>query len=148
MDELVAFLRARIAEDTAVVRALAEPHDWRTGPGDDPEWADASLVCMWPPEHHTPYEQDKHWRGLSTSNPELAAYIARHDPARALAEVEAKRRLLDLYERIRAENPANRRSFDWEHAPWRDRVAVAAHAVRLIAAVYSDHPNYDEEWRP
>lgn len=46
MDDLVEFLRERIADDEAGVRSLAEPHDWHTGPGDDPEWTDEELVCM------------------------------------------------------------------------------------------------------
>jgi hypothetical protein len=32
-DELSAFLKARLDEDEAVVRAVAEPHDWHTRRG-------------------------------------------------------------------------------------------------------------------
>jgi hypothetical protein len=83
-DDLVAFLRARIDEDEAVARGTTMPLDWYQGPGDDdPEWVGDEMVLMWPPEFHTPYEQDKHWRGLTADPAGLAAHIARHDPARA-----------------------------------------------------------------
>jgi hypothetical protein len=92
--DLIAELRAALDAEEAAVRALAEPHDWRAGPGDDPTWEDESTVYMWPPEFHTPYEGDKHWRGLTTSSPELAVHIARHDPKFVLADIAAKRKLI------------------------------------------------------
>lgn len=95
-DALVAFLQARLDDDERVASGTGMPHDWHQGPGtEDPEWADDEMVLMWPPEFHTPYEQDKHWRGLTADPAGLAAHIARHDPARTLREVEAKRGLLD-----------------------------------------------------
>jgi len=129
-DPIVAFLRERIAEDEAGVHALVEPHEWHTGPGDDPDWEDESTVYMWPPEFHTPYEQDKHWRGLTASNPALAAHIARHDPARVLREVEAKRRIVERYAWLR------------EHGDTGD----AAWVLPLLAAPYSNHADFRPEW--
>lgn len=139
MNDLIEFLRARLDEDAAVVRALTVPHEWHTGPGDDPEWTSEELVCMWPPEFHTPYEQDKHWRGLPVSGPELAAHVARHDPARVLREVEAKRQILEAH--------------GGDLGP---QVMFCPHCehdtpcptVRLLAAVYADHPDYRPEWAP
>jgi hypothetical protein len=43
-------------------------------------------------------------------------------PARVLAECEAKRRLIQVYN--------------------------DGYAVRVVAAVYADHPDWCEEWRP
>lgn len=149
MDDLTDFIRARLAEDEAVVRALAEPHEWHTGPGDDPEWEDESTVYMWPPEFHTPYEQDKHWRGLTASNPRLAAHIARHDPARVLRDVEAKRRIVECHEPWTAANGdiicgrCGR-----EHIDGRPGGHFPCQTLRLLAAMYADHPSYREEWRP
>lgn len=98
MDDLVQFLRARLDEDEVVARGTTMPLDWHQGPGgDDPEWVSDEMVLMWPPEFHTPYEQDKHWRGLTADPAGLAAHIARHDPARVLREVEAKRGMVDAY---------------------------------------------------
>lgn len=140
MDDLIEFLRARLDEDEADVKALTVPHDWHTGPGDDPQWTDEELVCMWPPEFHTPYEQDKHWRGLTVSGPELAAYIARHDPAHALREIEAKRQQIAHYQRVAAHAE--------DHPDYALAAGACAASLRHAAAVYADHPGYREEWRP
>lgn len=150
MDDLIAFLRARLDEDKAVARAVEVPHDWHPGPGDDdPEWAPEELVCMWPPEFHTSYEEDKHWRGLTTESAELAAHIARHDPARVLREVEAKRRIVECHEPWTAANGdiicgrCGR-----EHIDGRPGGHFPCQTLRLLALRYADHPSYREEWRP
>lgn len=166
VDDLVAFLRDRLDEDEAGVRALTVPHDWHTGPGDDPDWTDEELVCMWPPEFHTPYEQDKHWRGLTVEGPATAAHIARHDPARVLREVEAKRRILD--DLLAAQHfvcddhwftcCAATQEHDGGTCPRGDHqhsqactcglADRTAQHVRTLAAVYADHPDYRPEWAP
>jgi hypothetical protein len=82
-----------------------------------------------------------------------ALHIALHDPARVLREVEAKRAILkrhhpsDEYEsqlctacQWDADCDAPRHDLDDEDAPCPD--------LRHLAAVYSDHPDYDERWRP
>lgn len=133
--ELVDFLRARLDEDERIARVVRVPHDWHQGPGDDPEWTDGEMVCMWPPEFHTPYERDKHWRGLTVEGTELAAHIARHDPARVLAEVEAGRVILQQYERLLAV------SSDDHTGVW----AVEA-IMRAKARVHRAHPDFDPAW--
>ena len=69
-------------------------------------------------------------------------HIARHDPARVLREVEAKRRILytcDTATRM------------WLHArteEYADGVADPGDTIlRALASVYADHPDYDPEWR-
>lgn len=59
----------------------------------------------------------------------LSEHIARHDPARVLAEVEAKRRIV-----ARLADESSRR-YDYD-------------TLRLLALPYADHPDYDEAWRP
>lgn len=68
---------------------------------------------------------------------EDAEHIARWDPARVLAEVEAKRRILYLYEA--AEDVSM-------HA---DAWTIMKNTVRLMALPYAGHVDYREEaWRP
>lgn len=55
-----------------------------------------------------------------------AGHIARHDPARVLREVEAKRRILALHEELNEPH--------------------LYEAVQHLAAVWSDHPGYRPEW--
>jgi hypothetical protein len=75
----------------------------------------------------------------------LLARIA-EDEARVLAECEAKRNLITYSAfMLRA----------WEDKPngaYPDMTRRERHAARLtletLAAVYADHPDYDETWRP
>ncbi len=54
-------------------------------------------------------------------------HIARHGPARVLAECEAKRVAVDWY--------------------LNDDDTVMGPTVRALAAVYADHPDFQEAWR-
>ena len=53
----------------------------------------------------------------------VAGHIARHDPARVLAECDAKRRIVER--RNHLDGPT----------------------LRALAAVYADHPDWREEWK-
>ena len=148
---LADFITARLNEIERIARAVRVPHEWHQGPGDDPEWTDEEMVCMWPPEFHTPYERDKHWRGLTVEGSELAAHIAEHDPASVLAEVEAKRQQLDEH------RPATPKALPHRTRgcltcttaqAWDDPANEAnCRTLRLLAAPYSGHPDYRQEWR-
>jgi hypothetical protein len=65
----------------------------------------------------------------------LARYIARWDPAGVLAEVDAKRRILDL------------RSDGYGAEVDGFNEAVAA-VTDLLALPYADRPGYRDEWGP
>ena len=54
-------------------------------------------------------------------------------PARVLAECEAKRRIVER-EPLWNDPPEVRELYD--------------DTLRDLAAIYADHPDYDEEWRP
>jgi hypothetical protein len=71
-------------------------------------------------------------------------HIARHDPARALREVAAKRAIVEAYRQSRDILMDNRETWDLV------RAAVGAQRVTVtrLAAVWSDHPDYRAEWRP
>jgi hypothetical protein len=121
MTTLTDFLLARIAEDEAAVAAILRQHpSWTADDGDvldQPEYAIA------------------HARGNYA-----ASHIARWDPARVLAESEAKRSVVELH-RTDATDP---------------EVIVCAvclygppcETLRLLALPYADHPDYRPEWRP
>ena len=73
-----------------------------------------------------------------------AEHIARHDPARVLAEVDAKRRILD------EELVPALRDYDTERPDLAKdvRYDIAARVLQLLALPYADRPGYREEWRP
>ena len=68
---------------------------------------------------------------LMADRPDVYSALGGADPARVLAECEAKRRIVDAA------------CLDvWEGHPLSDSALMA------LAAVYADHPDFDESWRP
>lgn len=141
--ELVAFLLARIAEDEAVAREAAADRapTWRqaTDPGvvhDDP--AGGVVVDM---DEAFPeivvYDEGR---------PSIAeaAHIALHDPARVLAECEAKRRIVETYH----DHLENGQSSTGFHDCGDDCTGGAMiWTLRLLALPYAAHEGFREEWR-
>ncbi|AZM51784.1 hypothetical protein DMA15_03630 [Streptomyces sp. WAC 01529] len=81
-----------------------------------------------------------------------AAHIARHDPARVLKEIEAKRRIIAAIFNYEAK-------IDGEWGCCHGAEAIEAglcpetnpdeiEALRLLALPYDDHPDYREEFGP
>lgn len=62
--------------------------------------------------------------------PLLTARISRHNPARVLSECEAKRRIVEVALPGETDDPRTERG----------------RILRIMAAVYADHPEYREEW--
>jgi hypothetical protein len=133
MSDLVAFLLARMAEGEAVAREAGErvyvcDHcGVPTSP--DGEWADGADHL---PNHHS------NWLPV-------------HDPARVLAECEAKRRIVELH----SADPVPQRmvygtivacstcgDVDDNPTEW------PCETLCLLALPYADHADYDEGWRP
>jgi hypothetical protein len=193
VDDLIAFLTARINEDEwwarEASRGLFEGEYTPTGEHwqwtdnyDGPAIVDPALseyvhserngldVVLCSVEKYN--NRKAEWRNGDTrlviSGEEIptavGGHIARHDPARVLAEVEAKRAIL-------AEHATMFRNIGWQdddheevyeelevcalcvskHSHFSSRAAVpegACKTVRILAAVYADHPDYHDEWRP
>ena len=114
MDDLVQFLRARLDEDAAAASQCA---------GDG----------QWTPEAIAFYGPDL--------SPEVRGHMARHDPARVLAEVDAKRKLLTEYEEVQHDEDA---SYEWAGG-WTNGLR---HAAALLALPYATPPDYRDTWRP
>ena len=159
MDDLVAWLRHQIDEDERVARATAEGGRWRYEDGDsvgawtlyDERWNIASMTT-YDTESYNYAERLPAFRPPTYIDPDaVGAHIARHDPARVLAEVAAKRAILNLYQQA------------WgEHQSWledvggdtfgradevRGRVESLRETMRLLAQPYADREGFREEWR-
>lgn len=135
---LVAFLRARLDEDRAVAEACAAEDGavWSAGDRHLSESVTAErggyVACA-------PYEGVMPW--------ETRRHIADHDPARALAEVEAKRRIVDfLADDAGFDLPATTTQA-MSREEW-DRVFSARLTLKLLALPHTDHPDYRQEWKP
>lgn len=126
---LTEFLLARIAEDEEAARA-ASPGGW-SYPGID-SVAGGTLYDKTRRIVDVVYENPHDNDGRIVRRllvPEADAngnHIARHDPARVLAECKAKRQLVDGFD-------------SWgSDAQW---------TLRTLALPYADHPDYRDEWR-
>lgn len=124
MDDLIGFLRARLAEDEATAHGATDG-PWKA-------WKKNGLHGLGDLIHAvaTPGEMVGSRATIVTASWLDATHIARHHPARVLAEVEAKRRIVDE---------------TWGGPDHQD---MWDHHVRLLALPYADHPDYREEWRP
>lgn len=117
-EQVIAFLRARIAEDEAAAKA-ASRGPWTVNDESYPDYvSDAD---------HNQIIAGGRWGGEgSVFDTEAdALHVVRHDPARVLREVAAKRAILDWYEP--GEHPSM--------------------PLYALAEAYADHPDYDEGWR-
>jgi hypothetical protein len=164
MDELIAFLRDRYADIERI--ALDVPDGWRV------PWAVAHHYVRTREAYHD-LGEDLSARHRAVANLSLTVgnyeceqavgkHIARHDPARVLADVAAKRAILDLHYIIE-------RKVNWTDAEGDERqdhqpvcvicvekystVNVPAdlgpcETVRLLALPFADHPGYQESWKP
>jgi hypothetical protein len=85
------------------------------------------------------------------SEPAVADHVARHDPARVLAECTAKRRLVLACRDSRVDRaflgarPEGLADFTLTPA---DQHQLAALTLALLALPYADHADYRPEWRP
>jgi hypothetical protein len=131
-DDLVAFLRARLDEDEQVAEALRGVRFHAYEEGGDDGWAIESDPDGDP--------------GAIVGERALAEHIARWDPARVLAEVTAKRRIISLFSHASPHSvmsgQAEREDFrnGWQFAMW--------DALPLLAVPYASHPDYRAEWAP
>ncbi|MFF1416541.1 DUF6221 family protein [Streptomyces sp. NPDC058280] len=140
MDDLVEFLRARYDEDAEAARKAAEGHGgtpaWRPEVLADPDYpaqpvlhiGDRTILAGLPGDED-PFRADE------------LVHIARHDPARILREIDAKRRALDHYEEFRGFAKGGT-------APFRLAAGAVAMQIQIMALPYGDHPDYREDWRP
>lgn len=149
-DGIVEFLTERLAEDEQVAQAASGRrwgHDgyggWHVPFGS----SRCTVVRDMSPFSH---EQDNHVCGSALA-PD-AEHIARHDPARVLAEVAAKRRMVDQTFRYEATIDG-----EWGCCHSADEIARGEcpatpvdgiGMLRLLAVVYADHADYRSDWAP
>ncbi len=70
----------------------------------------------------------------------VLAHIARHDPARVLADLSAKRRIVEDFQDSQAEVEGGNDAY----IPRRN---VLHDVLRALTAPYADRPEFREEWR-
>jgi hypothetical protein len=131
-DDLVAWLRERLDEDEQTARATGDAH-WSYDRETFTVRAEQSEVAS---RRRSTYPGDP----AGATTPILDVYgthIARWEPARVLAEVQAKRRLLTQFE-LRS-NSVRATVRPATGGVWDD-------LLRLLALPYAEHPDYRPEW--
>jgi hypothetical protein len=142
VDDLVQFLRDRLDDDYDLAvaacwegngcwRQVADPHDQTV--------EDVRGQVVVPDVDGAPTREE-------------AVHIARHDPARILADVESKRRMILRHSPHSMASPAHSATCEREH--W--GILVCNHDgrdwpcpdLRDLASVYARHRGYRDEWRP
>lgn len=111
MDDLVTFLRAQLDEDERVANAAPGP-EWRTDRDECCVITDEDTVL----ETHGMFDREA-----------TVMHAARHDPARVLLEIKAKRQIIRWWEQ-------------WSGGQ-------DLEPLLLLAQPYSDRPGWREEWR-
>jgi hypothetical protein len=120
MTDLTTWLLERIAEDEAAARA-AQPGTWAVEMGNQ-------LVAQFTLGEVSIADY--------ITSGESAAHIARHDPARVLAQCAALRAAVELH------------GGDYDGACMSPaHLDGSCPTLRALASIYADHPEFDPEWR-
>ena len=133
--DLLAFIRSQLDEDERVARAVPEA-----------PWGGRSDSTGYPDIISVPRDQQHGRDEIVLSDvwrDGIVDYATRFDPARVLAEVDAKRRILDEYDK--ALNRRRQWPGDLSSA---GALLTMVHVVKLLALPFAGHPDYREEWRP
>ncbi|MER7047743.1 DUF6221 family protein [Streptomyces jumonjinensis] len=143
-DDIDAFLRDRLKEDTETAHAaMWDEHSgsWTARPPETrherytvEDYCDDGVVIV-APENADPDGVGRH--------------VARWDPERVLAEVDAKRRMLDVHRRVHRRSTGSAGGINedcaiCDHFP----AQYPCGTLRLLALPYAAHPDYQEAWRP
>lgn len=157
-EDLVAFLRARLDEDERI-STQAQPGDWIAGRTTEPDWGPVGAGTVgeqvfaegewWP---KTQVVEGTH---VAVNGPG-GGMIARMDrtryrtanvghvlnwkPARVLAEVAAKRAILQTYDEAREFYDRHQRAPAGE-------LHGLHQAIEFLAQPYADHPDFDPAWK-
>jgi hypothetical protein len=146
--ELVEFLLARIGEDEAVARgATAGPWRWDENYKGTDGKDDADLALTNDEGAEVVGAYNWHccdFRISPTVEPADAEHIARWDPARVLAECEAKRRIVELH----TESEPGSHECPGRYSTFSIAEGDPCPTVLLLALPYASHPDYDPAWNP
>lgn len=125
------FLEARITEDESDARA-ASPGPWKW----DGEAAEDEAFLYGPNDDAVLFAYGVHSQGFLECSGEDRAHIARNNPTRVLAECAAKRQIIDLHKAFGEQNERGAK------AMW----FATGGVLKILATVYDDHPDYQQEW--
>lgn len=134
--DMVQFLRDRLDEDEQVARGHGQ-------------WS-----ASWHQDDFVSEVRDDENAGTVAHVPNLGdlTHIARHDPARVLAEVDAKRRMLTVHKRDTTYSFSGCITCDAGDnscgCMGGSAYEYQCETLRVIALPYASHPDYRTKWAP
>ena len=150
-DGLVDFLRARLDEDKAAAEA-ATPGPWVANPYVDHDCDFEALIGTGSGVHDCGNVVGHGYEGGGVEKMADATHIARHDPARVLREVAAKRSAIREAFRhaavVDGEWGCCHDAEQIERGECEEEVPSEMPILQALASVYADHPDYRPEWAP
>lgn len=141
MTDLAEFLLARIAEDEQTAKAAETRNGaaWTTRELLDGVRIDGTVKPGNPRQSDTELWDDEGAMGMWA---ETGTHVVRHDPARVLAECDAKRRIVaELVKCGWIERQGHRSGYA------QGELGAYQSAAKFLTLPYADHPDYREEWR-
>ena len=144
--DLAAWILARVADDEAVARAASKGHVWT--------WADGGEVLL--TDHRSAFGRECiiDTEGANPPGPKPGAHIARHDPARVLAECTALRAVLEIHapvevyrERPLACTTCVKADEGGDYVIDEPEAVWPCPTLRALASIWADHPDFDPTWR-
>jgi hypothetical protein len=153
-DDPAAFGSARLDEDEAAAKG---PPGWK--------------LEHWSAVRYKTSDSGRNWRVDAESRcivdavaAEDAAHIARYDPSRALREVKARRAILAMHRPTQPHpefgftypaaarfcgycGPGDNWQAEQEPDHYPDALWPCGH-VRILVAIWNDHPDYRQDWKP
>ena len=157
------FLEARIAEDEARARDAIDPErpgtrwQWVTNKTDTiVAHGDLAEAQEYQPISLRTVEEFPTSAGnlpnfpiahAEEVDPGAGEHIARHDPARVLAECAAKRAIVDLAKKA-SEFEKWYDDYEWQGTVEGSEPLTGDAILYALAAVYKDHADYDPAWSP
>lgn len=143
--DFASWLRAQLDADEATARAVED----NSAPWDG-QWKADGPDCL-----RTYNDWVLFYGHTHPLAPGLVNHVARHDPARVLADIAAKRRAIGNHQ---ADGNGCCRTCahwtsDWVDGHKVDRLAyegvrAPCLTLRLLGLAYADRAGYDESWRP
>jgi hypothetical protein len=160
-EDLVVFLNARLDDDERIARAAAKEtdRDWDATVDPDPRYTYRAFLAG----DNDPFAEVSFFTAWEAEAPNIMPHIARHDPARVLADVQAKRAIIAAISQWQHDDPddggfyacpATRteplgdlgpESFGEENCTC-GVLARRRQIATLLAQPYADRPGFRQEW--
>jgi hypothetical protein len=137
VDDLVQWLGQQLDEDERIARAATAGPWTAMGQG---------VLDPSPPSNRLGIGMAVGHAAASADYNETAEHIARHDPARVLREIDAKRQIIALHHQL--EDAQEMLDFCATCDATGKYPEYPCTTLRLLALPYADRPGYREEWRP